>query len=177
MLNKLHFERLLVTDFCANDFSEIPLAYLLCQLKPMPKISVKKKLALSTFRPSTGAPSKDHTRNATPTVANTLFEDPEPQNPYPIDRYTPIQPKMQVTHPPSPLGLRLQDNTNISHWQIRPFWHITRYLSLPVSFQLPQVTRPSSVSSRSDNSTWVEPRGQHKEPWMNHANIFPHTSA
>ena len=35
------FERLLVTDFCFNDFSEIPLAYLLCQLKPTPEISVK----------------------------------------------------------------------------------------------------------------------------------------
>ena len=37
----LNFERLLVTDFCFNDFSEIPLAYLLCQLKPIPEISVK----------------------------------------------------------------------------------------------------------------------------------------
>ena len=46
MLNKLNFERLLVTDFCTNDFSEIPLAYLLYQLKPMPKISVKKISAI-----------------------------------------------------------------------------------------------------------------------------------
>ena len=36
-----NFERLLVTDFCSNDFSEIPLAYLLYQLKPIPEISVK----------------------------------------------------------------------------------------------------------------------------------------
>ena len=37
----LNFERLLVADFCSNDFSEIPLAYLLYQLKPIPEISVK----------------------------------------------------------------------------------------------------------------------------------------
>ena len=37
----LNFERLLVTDFCSKDFSEIPLAYLLCQLKPLPDILVE----------------------------------------------------------------------------------------------------------------------------------------
>ena len=31
-ISQLNFERLLVTDFCSNDFSEIPLAYLLYQL-------------------------------------------------------------------------------------------------------------------------------------------------
>ena len=40
-ISQLNFERLLVTDFCSNDFSEIPLAYLLYQLKPIPEISVK----------------------------------------------------------------------------------------------------------------------------------------
>ena len=34
-------KKFLVTDFCSNDFSEIPLAYLLYQLKPIPEISVK----------------------------------------------------------------------------------------------------------------------------------------
>ena len=40
-ISQLNFERLLVTDFCSNDFSEIPLAYLLYQLKPIPEITVK----------------------------------------------------------------------------------------------------------------------------------------
>ena len=40
-ISQLKFERLLVTDFCSNDFSEIPLANLLYQLKPIPEISVK----------------------------------------------------------------------------------------------------------------------------------------
>ena len=40
-ISQLNFERLLVTDCCSNDFSEIPLAYLLYQLKPIPEISVK----------------------------------------------------------------------------------------------------------------------------------------
>ena len=40
-ISQLNFERLLVTDFCSNDFSEIPLANLLYQLKPIPEISVK----------------------------------------------------------------------------------------------------------------------------------------
>ena len=40
-ISQLNFERLLVTDFCSNDFSEIPLANLLYQLKPRPEISVK----------------------------------------------------------------------------------------------------------------------------------------
>ena len=40
-ISQLNFERLLVTDFCSNDFSEIPLAYLLYQLKSIPEISVK----------------------------------------------------------------------------------------------------------------------------------------
>ena len=40
-ISQLNFEPLLVTDFCSNDFCEIPLAYLLYQLKPIPEISVK----------------------------------------------------------------------------------------------------------------------------------------
>ena len=40
-ISQLNFERLLVTDFCSNDFSEIPLANLFYQLKPIPEISVK----------------------------------------------------------------------------------------------------------------------------------------
>ena len=41
ILNSLIVERLLVTDFCSNDFSEIPLACLFCQLKPIPDILVE----------------------------------------------------------------------------------------------------------------------------------------
>ena len=41
-ISQPNFERLLVTDFCYNDFSEIPLAYLSYQLKPIPENSVKK---------------------------------------------------------------------------------------------------------------------------------------
>ena len=41
-ISRLNLERLLVTDFGSNDFSEIPLAYLLNQLKPILEISVKK---------------------------------------------------------------------------------------------------------------------------------------
>ena len=40
-ISQLNFERRLVTDFYSNDFSEISLAYLLEQLKPIPEISVK----------------------------------------------------------------------------------------------------------------------------------------
>ena len=40
-ISQPNFERLLVADFCYNDFSEIPLAYLSYQLKPIPEISVK----------------------------------------------------------------------------------------------------------------------------------------
>ena len=40
-ISQLNFERLLVTDFCSNDFFEISPAYLLYQLKPIPEISVK----------------------------------------------------------------------------------------------------------------------------------------
>ena len=40
-ISQLNFERLLVTDFYSNDFSEIPLTYLLYQLKPIPEMSVK----------------------------------------------------------------------------------------------------------------------------------------
>ena len=41
IISQLNFERLLVTDFCSNDFFEISPAYLLYQLKPIPEISVK----------------------------------------------------------------------------------------------------------------------------------------
>ena len=40
-ISQLNFERLLVTDFCSNDFFEISPAYLLYQLKPIPEIAVK----------------------------------------------------------------------------------------------------------------------------------------
>ena len=40
-ISQLNFKRLLVMDFCSNDFSEISPAYLLWQWKPIPEISVK----------------------------------------------------------------------------------------------------------------------------------------
>ena len=40
-ISLLNFERLLVTDFCSNNFSKISLSYLFHQLKPIPEISVK----------------------------------------------------------------------------------------------------------------------------------------
>ena len=40
-ISHLKFERLLITDFCSNDFSEISLVYLLYQWKMIPEISLK----------------------------------------------------------------------------------------------------------------------------------------